>query len=227
MNTYRAAIVLNNQGISMMKNSCYDQAFHTFKDAFLLMKMAPQERPAATGCPELQLVRQKLDEATRRISSPIESSPSSLVEVVSHNDADLNNGTVKDAEHLIRFDTSDTDILEEESKDLCAAIILSNYGVCSILCRRQESGMKYLAFALQILQGMSDRVQQDDPFVLKRVVFISTIVLNILIPAQLSCGMFDDAQDNAEKLTYLTEVACTIQDCGLFTRDFELCASAA
>jgi hypothetical protein len=226
MNTYRAAIVLNNQGISMMKNSCYDQAFDTFKNAFLLVKMAPKKRPAAAGCPELRLVHQKLDEATRRISSPTESSPTSL-EVVFHNDADLNNGTAKDAEHLIRFDTSDTDILEEESKELCAAIILSNFGICSIFCRRQEIGMKYLAFALQILQGMSDRVQQNDPFVLKRVVFISTIVLNILIPAQLSCGMFDDAQGNADTLTYLTEVASTIQDCGLFTRDFELCASAA
>jgi hypothetical protein len=226
MNTYRAAIVLNNQAISMMKYSCYDQAFDTIKDAFLLMKMATQERPAAAGCPELQLVHQKLDEATRRISSPTESSPSSL-EVVLHNDADLNNGTVKDAEHLIRFDTSDTNILEEESKYLCAAIILSNFGICSILCRRQESGMSYLAIALRILQGMRDRAQQDDPFVLKRVVFISIIVLNILIPAQLSCGMFDGAKDNADTLTYLTEVAYTIQDCGLFTRDFELCASAA
>jgi hypothetical protein len=224
MSAFKAALVLNNYAIALMERSCFDLAFDTLKDAVLLVKASQQEN---RGLPE-EMVFQKLDEATRRIASTSSTSAPSL-DVVSHNDADFSkDGTIEDGELLIRFDTTDSDLLEqpEDSLDICASVILYNFGMAALLRNRQDSGIKYLAFALQILQGIFDR-SQDDAFVLKRIVFISTIVLTTLIPAQLSRGLREEAEVSADTLNYFAEVAVSLQGCGLFTQGFELCASAA
>jgi hypothetical protein len=227
MTTYKATLSLNNTATSLMQRSSYHQAFDTLKDAVLLIRASASQQ-GNRGYPD-HMVHSKLDEATRRVASSKDSSTPSSLEVVSHNDADFEEGPIKSSkQQLIRFDTTDSDLVEQQegNLDLCAAIILYNSGLCAVKLGHQDCGIKYIACALQLLQGMFDSCQ-DDPFVLKRIVFIYEIVLTTLIPAQLSRGMTDEAEENTETLNYLAEVACLLTDSCLFNQRYELCASAA
>jgi tetratricopeptide (TPR) repeat protein len=225
MTAYKAILSLNNTATSLMQLSSFDQAFDTLKDAVHLIRASQQGN---RGYPE-HMVHRKLNEATRRIASSTYSTATSSFKVVSHNDADFEEGSIKSSkqQQLIRFDTTDSDLVEQQegNLDLCAAIILYNFGLCAVKLGRQEGGIKYLAYALQLLQGIFDSCQ-DEPFLLKRIVFISEIVLTTLIPAQLSRGMTDEAQENTETLNYLAEVACSLRNYVLLTHDFP-CAAAA
>jgi hypothetical protein len=226
MTAYKAILSLNNTATSLMQRSSYDLAFDTLKDAVHLIRASQHGN---RGYPE-HMVHRTLDEANRRIASSTYSSATSSLKVVSHTDADFEEGSIKSSkqQQLIRFDTTDSDLVEQQegNLDLCAAIILYNLGLCAVKLGRQDGGIKHLVYALQVLQGMFDSCQ-DEPFVLKRIVFISEIVLTTLISAQLSRGMTDAAQENTETLNYLAEVACSLKDSCLFNQGYELCASAA
>jgi hypothetical protein len=234
MTAYKATLSLNNTATSLMQHSSFAQAFDTLKDAVLLIRALSQSQQGNKGYPE-HMVHRKLDEATRRIASSTDSSHSatSSVKVVSHNDADFEKGSIKSSlskqqQQLIRFDTTDSDLMEQPdgNLELCTSIILYNFGICAVKLGRQDSGIKYLTHALQLLQGLFDS-RQDEPFCLKRIIFITAIVLTTLIPAQLSRGgMTDKAQENNETLNYMVEVACSLRNCALLTHDVP-CAAAA
>jgi hypothetical protein len=224
---YKAALVLNNMAIGLMQRSSFHLAYDTFKDAVLLIKASQQQQESVHQ--DDVLVHQKLGEANRRIASPTASPFTSVptsITVVSHNDGDFSGSISKVSEQLIRFDSSDSDLLEQQEDNLVAAIILYNFGCCALLRDHQYIGIKYLTFALQIMQGLYDD-SQEQPFDLKRIVYISTIVLQTLIPAQFSQGLKEEARSSCKTLNELAEMASELNQCCLFSRDFELCASVA
>jgi hypothetical protein len=214
----------------MMKDSCYRQAFATLKDSVSLVTTS--QEPALDEDFARKMVREKLHNARQRISAPEISSTNMHIplQVISHDAADtLLQQTTSgvDTPTVIRFETSDIDLIEEtQDFDLQCAIILFNLAIVSLACSQQDRGARLLSSSGQILSDMFQRCQEK-PYMLKRVVCISTIVLHALRTGQLARHQIADAEHSARSLEYLSDVASTLETSGLFSCHGGLLAAAA
>jgi hypothetical protein len=229
---YNAALALNNAAITMMKGACYEQGFQTLKDSMLLMR----EAQPPTSVDADAVVREKLHNSIHRTSNPEMSLSRIPLQVVSHDTADIffeqqdkSSDDLVFTHSMIRFDTSDIALLDEsQDHDYPCAIILHNIAIASLCTGRFDVGPKYLTFALQILESMFQVYSQNnDPYVLKRVVFVASTVLKTLVPTQIYRGEIDRARESAQQITFLSQIASKLESCGLFSCTFEPCAAVA
>jgi hypothetical protein len=219
--TFEAALLLNNQAVGMMKISCYGQAFDTLRDAVHLMRTSQEVTPR-----DAELVRQKLSEAAHRTSNPAVFPAPVDLEIISHDAADYiwQRNSAASALPLVRFETTDVDLYTDN--EVGSAILLLNLGIASLCSGRENCATRFLSFSLRILESLFQR-SQENPFILKRVIFISTICLNALIPTQLSHRQTENAEQSAQSLKLLADWAGSLKNSGLFSKDLEGCAAAA
>jgi hypothetical protein len=213
---FNAALSLNNSAIALTQRSCYRQGFDTLKDAVSLLRAPLDDDDIALNT----LINLKLNEAMRRLTSsqPSPTSASPCVEVMSHDAADSfslqDEEDLKKLPTLIRFETSDVDLFQANDQGLPCAIILYNLAVASLLCN-MTSAARFLSCALHLLQGRFEQ-SQDDPFYLRRVIFVSVHALTTLIPTLLDSGKVQQAEESTQDLAYLETVAQTLEESGLF-----------
>jgi hypothetical protein len=230
---FRAALSLNNTAITLMQRSCYRQAFEVLKDAVCLIKMSRQS--SFNAAEEEDRVRRMITKAIRYNSNPVVSSDARLpvMEIILHDAPGfvLQGGSVADCHFLIRFDTSDQDLLEDEPLlELPSVVILHNFACLALLTirhggKRATCGKQCLDYVVRMLKKLF-RASQEDPFRLKRIVYLSTIALNTLIQFQLSFGQTLEARESAAELYYLSQVADRLQGSVLFMGE-GLCAPMA
>jgi hypothetical protein len=225
---YKAALSLNNTGCSLLQRSCYSQGFDTLRDAVFLMKASLQQDAETLS----ELVTHKLNEASRRTiacpglhlhASSTSTSPS--IKIVSHDAADFASAkhncdvdvsSTKIRHTLIRFESSDLDLLlAEADQDLPCAIILFNLAIASLLCHKDAAAASFLSCSLHLLRDMFHRAQEQY-FYLNRVIFISTLCLATMLPMQLNSGKIEDADESSRSIAYLEELAQSLEHSGLF-----------
>jgi hypothetical protein len=230
MNAY--CILLNNMAVSMLQRSCHGQGFETLKDAIKinqsLMRKEEEEQPPGHH-------QQLLTKALHRASNPLINPSCVQVDTLSHNDADFcglrdilapsSNNNKTSPMMLIRIDTSDEDVLQDDGHSLMLSILLLNAGVAASLGAHQRNGFaaNLLACSMSLLHILFDDTKED-PFALKRVVFIFCIVLEALIP--LLSEQQEQASWRRQQLDHLYKVATSLDCSGLF-RDYIAPAAAA
>jgi hypothetical protein len=230
MNAY--CILLNNMAVSMLQRSCHRQGFETLQDAVKIAKslMRKEEEEQQPGHHQ-----QLLTKALHRASNPLVTPSCVQLEAVSHNDSDFcglrdilasSSNNIKTARMmLIRIDTSDEDILEDDDQNLMLSILMLNLGVAASLGAHQRNGLaaNLLACSMSLLHILFDDTKED-PYALKRVVFISCILLEALIP--LLSEQQEQVTWRRQQLDHLYKVA-TYLDCSGIFRDYIAPAAAA
>jgi hypothetical protein len=224
MNTpYRAALSLNNQGVTMMECSCYGQALKTFMDAIRAHKEVGND---------FELVNHMIDNATRRTFCPepfySERFP---FQVLSHDAADFTaQDTLLKTFTLIRFEASDIELLQaesEDSQDISLVSILCNAALASLsISRRQDSAAEFLRGARMLLKAMYPEARED-LFVLKRVIFLSCIALATVVAIEQSCGQTAATQANMRSFHNLSKSAGILEQSVLFKAQVALPAPVA
>jgi hypothetical protein len=215
-----SGILLNNMAVSMLQRSCHSQGFETLHDAVTITRSLMRNEEQTPGHQQ-----QLLTMALHRVASPLVTlACASQVDAGSHNDADhcgLRN--IRSSHRmLIRIDTSDQDILSEDSHALTLGILMLNFGIAASLCgaTRQGFAINLLACSIQILEALSEDII-DDPYTLMRVVFVSCVALEALLPLLSE----EDAGPRREQLEALHELATTLDDSELF-QDYTAAAAA-
>jgi hypothetical protein len=116
-------MILNNMAVSMLQRSCHRQGFETLQDAIKIAKslMRNEEEKQQPGH-----LHQLLTKALHRASNPLITPSCVQLDAVSHNDADFcglrdilapsSNNNKTSPMMLIRIDTSDKDILQDDGQ---------------------------------------------------------------------------------------------------------------
>jgi hypothetical protein len=210
---FAAAIRLNNMAVTMAERGCVNQAFVTFKDAVMVANAVFKQQPGRSPF----FLKNLLEKAIQRMVHPTVTTTCPSIEVVSHDSADFcitARPYSNDKKTLIQIDSTDEDILQAD--DLTLAILLYNFAITTTQ-RQAGQGLvdNLLSCSLSILYSLQDNL--DDPFLLKRIVFVTAHALESLVPALRSSGKTQEADARAEELLHFLGVATRLECSGLFS----------
>ena len=211
-NTYKAAVALNNMGISLIERKCYRQGWETLFDAVQV---------ASKGQSDVATVGQYLENALQRQCNPEPSKSKSPLhlEIVSDSSdsitcthaTQLTNSAI-----VIRLEAfeSTTDAQVDSAVILhnfaMAALYLAlAYPVSKITGQLLQNCLKSLLRCQADLSSRYSSLEMDDDFGLVQKVFVVAVVsTNSLLQvfSNLGAGKFDtQIVECQEKLTALTE----------------------
>jgi hypothetical protein len=149
---FKAAVHLNNTGVSLLQRRCYRQAMNTLSDALSIMKAVSSRLEASsTEAPTLQGeefstdIQGKLRDATQRLASPrpstVEMCKNISVQVLSDDSSptavepslleeDCDTGSpCSQVIYLIRMEPADFEVPSEKDMAFESSTILYNYGM--------------------------------------------------------------------------------------------------
>jgi hypothetical protein len=138
---FRAAVVLNNFGISLLEKNCYKQAMETLRDALSLVR----EQAASKSATSCSAAERKMELARQRLANPqpCKRRPMVLLEVLTNSLSSeslskvLGEGPPCSTCFPVRIDQ-----LEEiSSSDFKCALILQNIGI-AYLCMSKTSNKR-------------------------------------------------------------------------------------
>lgn len=212
----RAAIALNNMAVSMMERCCYRQGFETFKEAVAVMRLSVQ-------CPtrNRRNVLKMLKRADQRSSKPSISMIFLHIRTVFSDAFQRPIDSPESLFSLIRIDSDDGALLEDEhenASDLFTIIMLYNLGI-SYLCRAKccndetysiaagfrSAGTRILELCRDLL--MTQYENCEDPFLLLPLIFISTLVVEVLVQTLRASGRVQEAKSCLTTLGHLRRAA--------------------
>jgi hypothetical protein len=217
------SILLNNMAVTMLQRSCHGQAFETFKDAIKITRFLIRNKQ---DIPKQHLL---VNKAIHNISNPIHTLSATRLDAVSHDAGDvvgLRWPKSNKSNLLVRIDTSDEDILTADNHSFCLGIFLYNFGVVASLAsvKIKSFAIDLLSCSLQLFEALVEDTKED-PYLLKRVVFLAAAVLEALIA--LLNDSRRETNNRTEYLEYLHEVTTSLDETGLFHECMERAAAAA
>jgi hypothetical protein len=195
---YRAAIALNNIGVTLLERRCFKQALATLQDAVVLMKIAFLPPTAAFS----KDVVAKLQKAHERVACPrpcSQTAPIMRFQVIS-DDGDTsvlfeNTTTEKNSlacALLVRFE--DVTAFGDRCCDIDSSVILHNFGQSCLLYsktmsssvfadRLRQNSFAILNLCQQVLLSCFFQCREDDVLKLQKVFFVSVVVTQTLSQA--------------------------------------------
>ena len=232
---FRASVALNNAAVSMMERSCCRQAFETLKAAAFATKavQAACARNADLSFDRAQDIQkitrmkllEKLKRADRLMSRPSPMPLAIPINVFPHDATPssifLTGADIRHTDHservvlnqefclnMIRIETANVDLWDEQEWDLLTAIIVFNFAV-SYICYSKNGGtlnnssgneaqmrdecIKLMFFALDLLA--IQYVDCEDPFIMMRVHFITAALCQTLVHTlRHHCGILTNDQ---------------------------------
>jgi hypothetical protein len=175
---HRAAIALNNMGVSLLERRAYRQGMETLKDAIFVMKRVLRSSSRAQGTTSDSTTNDteaKVCRAAKRMANP-RAVPSALcIGAVSHGGTSSRNllqgSVLREASSSpftfpIRIEAADLDYPDDRDPDLEAAIMLYNFGLAQLCMAKlakspiklQEGALKHakLAYRYAILSRLTE-----------------------------------------------------------------------
>jgi hypothetical protein len=217
---YMSAIMLNEIAVTMAERGHYRLAFAMLKDAIKIARSLLKQDDTLSSddtstIDKSSTHQQLLNKACLRLarsSTVLAASsvaPSDLVQAVAIADFSLSRRTtnIDTKITLIRIDTSDVEMLQTTSYELPMAILVYNLAIVASLHEPVRcSPRDLLSLALRILERSFEQYE-DDPFFLKRVVFVTVSVLQALIPDLNG----DEAVTQSRQLEHFYELATQLE----------------
>jgi hypothetical protein len=143
---HRAAIALNNMGVSLLERRAYRQGMETLKDAILVMKrvlrspsissQGSEKPPISTSYTDTKVHR-----ASKRMANPQPVPSAVSIDIVSHCatfshhshlGSVLHGGSSSPLRSPLRIEAADLDSLEESDRALESSIMLFNFGLAHL-----------------------------------------------------------------------------------------------
>jgi tetratricopeptide (TPR) repeat protein len=169
---HRAAIALNNMGVSLLEQRAYRQGMETLKDAIFVMKhvFRPQSRNAGLGATSYSTGRTdvKINRAVQRMTNPQPVPSTVIIDVISHGVASSQSsplGSILRASSSfavpIRIEATDLDCPEDRDPELESAIMLYNFGLAHLCMAKlakspnelREGALKLFNMAYSIISN--------------------------------------------------------------------------
>ena len=237
---YRAAIALNNIGVSLLERGAQKNAIDTLKDAIAVMRhVFPDETPTCAR----KDIDGMLERACKKLSAPEVVCSWFKVQSVSYGEpstlAHLKTASrlrpTGQAFYPVRIEVTDS-ADEPRDVDLESGILLYNFGLAHILLshivqkaagRYRSGAMKVLDLAHAILTNRSKSC--EDPFQQVQLVFVTLLVLSSIVQVLQEEGQFQQAEIALDRLDRVEAVAdeLTTGELDLFNKQSIISAAAA
>jgi hypothetical protein len=213
----RAALALNNMGISLMERSCSVQGVETFKDATLVMLSASVASCQGQSTRQAT-VNQMIERANQSLCNPEIVPSTTLPNVILHDlSMDLDRKTGAGAElncPFIRIETMEDDYLTFE---LTLAIVIYNRAV-ACLCQMGDTELEareLLTQSLMILDSL--HCSSENLFLVQRIVCVKRSAIVALMHALVKlCGYNAEVGSLALMLRHLRSMNDDIVNSGIF-----------
>jgi hypothetical protein len=246
---HRAAIALNNMGVSLLERRAYGQGMETLKDAIFVMKRVL--RPPSISSQgfgktpnSTRYAEAKVDRASKRMANP-HPIPSALsIDVVSHcttfshrsgSGSVLHGGSSSPLRSPFRIDATDLVSLGEENRyfDLEASIMLYNFGLAHLCMAKlaktpikmQEGALKLFNMAYSILAPLCDKeghgIRED------MVLLLAATTLNNIVVLLTQMGKRSEANGSDQELARLGRAIQEFQGRNLAEDQISAAAAAA
>jgi hypothetical protein len=160
---HRAAIALNNMGVSMLERRAYRQGMETLKDAILVMKRVLRRSPSISSQSfghtpnSTSDVDTKVHHASKRMANPQPIPSAVSVDIVSHCPtfshhsylgSVLHGGSSSAFRSPIRIEAAGLVSLEESDYLLESSIILFNFGLAHLCMAKLDNSIMHFNFGL-------------------------------------------------------------------------------
>jgi hypothetical protein len=227
---HRAAIALNNMGVSLLKRRAYRQGMETLKDAIFVMERVLRpplissqrvgETPNSTSYAEAKVHR-----ASKRMANPQPIPSAGGIDVVSqcaifsHRSC---SGSLlhRASSSLLRIEATDLVSREDRDSDLESSIMLYNFGLAHLCMAKlaktpiklQEGALKLFNMAYSILATLSDieghGIRED-------MVLLAATTLNNIVALLTQMGKHSEANESYQELARLGRAIQEFQRCNL------------
>jgi hypothetical protein len=223
---HRAAIALNNMGVSLLEQRAYRQGMETLKDAIFVMKRVfrPQSRNSTLGA-TLDSTRGtdvKIHRAVQRMANPQPVPSAVIVDVISHGASShssplgsiLRESSSSSFTVPIRIEATDLDFPEDRDPDLESSIMLYNFGLAHLCMAKlaktpmklREGALKLFNMAYSIVSNKNalSRFSDDE---MRRVsetrLLLALAVLNNVVKVLTEMGKHTEANNSFQRLVRL------------------------
>jgi hypothetical protein len=215
---HRAAIALNNMGVSLLERRAYCEGMETLKDAIFVMKrvlrpltISPQDlgkMPNSTSDAEA-----KVERASKRVANPHPTPSTMSIDVVSRcatfshrsdSGSVLQGGSSSPLRYPLRIEATDLVSLGEASRDadLESSIMLYNFGLAHLCMAKlakkptklQEGALTLFNMAYSVLAPLCD---QEGHGRREDMVLLAAIALNNIVALLTQMGMHSEANELA------------------------------
>jgi hypothetical protein len=224
----RAAIALNNMGVSLLEQRAYRQGMETLKDAIFVMKRVfrPQSRnpSLAANSDSTSSTDIKIHRAVQRMANP-QPIPSVMnIDLISHGVASSHSSPLGSILREscssstftipIRIEATDIDCPEDRDSDLESAIMLHNFGLAHICMAKlakapmklREGACKLFNMAYSIvsnknaLSGLSESEMRE---LSETRLLLALAVLNNVVRVLTEMGKHTEADQSFRRLVRL------------------------
>jgi hypothetical protein len=216
---HRAAIALNNMGVSLLERRAYRQGMETLKDAIFVMKLVLRpptissqglyKTPKSTSC-----AKAKVHRASKRMANPQPVSSAISIDVVSQS-ATFSHRSCQSGSVLhggssspLRIEATDLVSLEERDSDLESSIMLYNFGLAHLCMAKlsktpmklQEVALKLFKMAYCILASLYDQEEHGSR---EDIVLLAAVTLNNIVTLLSQMGKQSEANESDQELARL------------------------
>jgi hypothetical protein len=247
---YRAAIALNNMGVSLLERRAYRQGMETLKDAIFVMKrvLRPPSISSQSLCKtpdSTSYAETKVHRASKRMANPQPISSAISIDVVSqcatfsHRSCPsgfvLHGGSSSPLRieatdlSLRRIEATDLISLEDRDSDLESSIMLYNFGLAHLYMAKlvktpiklQEGALKLFNMTYCVL---APRCDQEGHGMREDIVLLAATTLNIIVVLLNQMGKHSEANESDHELARLGR---TIQEFQGYHLEDQIAAAAA
>jgi exonuclease VII small subunit len=226
---HRAAIALNNMGVSLLERRAYRQGMETLKDAIFVMKcvLRPRSIISSQGLGEMpssiSYAEEKVHRASKRMANPQPIPSAMCIDVVSrcatfshyphHSDSVLR----MSSSSPLRIEATDHISLEDRDSDLESSIMLYNFGLAHLCMAKlvktpiklQEGALTLFKMAYCVLAPLYD---QEGHGSREDIVILAASTLNNTITLLSKMGKQSEANESDQELARLERAIQEFQD---------------
>jgi hypothetical protein len=219
---HRAAIVLNNMGVSLLERRAYTQGMETLKDAIFLMKRVFRPTASSSSFDTNKISSSyadvKLRRAIKRMASPKPVPSSVNVDVIFHDGSlseTLRGNSSSPYTCPIRIEADDIDYQEDRDPDLESAVMLYNFGIAHICLSKlskkpsklQEAALKLFDMASTIVSNSNTipqrRFENEICEMTETRLLLEVAVLKTVVKLLTEMGKYSEANASYQQLVLI------------------------
>jgi hypothetical protein len=247
LHEYKAAVALNNMGVTLLQRRCLKDAMDTLKDAITIMKSCfrPQGNNYQAECLDIDL---KMQRASKRMAISCQNPSSICMDIFYRDGCDIqpsmirsliNKGVVSSIPPAsVKIDSIDFEGLEDRDLDLESALMLYNFGIahyCMSQIARSPASANMLRTGALKLYSMAKTVlsnpiycpslleSQLEDFYQSRA-RVASLVLSATAHIQVEMGLHVEANETYKAMVHLASSVLDEYDCD---DDEDICNQAS
>jgi hypothetical protein len=218
---HRAAIALNNMGVSLLERRAYRQGMETLKDAIVVMKRVLRPASHSQGFGKTpnstSYAEAKVHRASKRMATaqPVPSAVS--IDVISHcatfshrsdSGSILHGGSSYPLSSPIRIEANDLVSREGRDSDLESSIMLYNFGLAHLcMAKLVKSPIKVLEGALTLFNmaySVFDTLCNQEGYGIREdMVLLAAATLDNIVSLLTQMGKHSEANESDQELARL------------------------